>query len=303
MNGQARTKLTVPALRARKRRGPAIVALTAYDHPTAAALDEAGVDVLLVGDSVGMVVLGMDSTLPVTLDTMVHHTRAVSSARPAALVVADMPFLSYHVSIEETMRNAGRLVQDAGAESVKLEGGRTRAAAVRALTDAGIPVMGHIGLTPQAVHAMGGYRVQGKTPEAIQTLVDDLHALEDAGVFSVVLEGLPVEVARLLTEAAAVPTIGIGAGPHCDGQILVVHDLLGWSAAPSPKFVRRYADLRGICLAAARRFAQDVRSGGFPALDESYAPTLRLAEPGEEGIAAGGEDLPGSKRGEADRLH
>jgi len=303
MKDAVRTKQTVPSIRARKRRGPAIVALTAYDHPTAAALDQAGVDVILVGDSVGMAVLGMDSTLPVTLDTMVHHTRAVCSARPSALVVADMPFLSYHVSIEETMRNAGRLVQEAGAESVKLEGGRSRVAAVRALTDAGIPVMGHIGLTPQAVHAMGGYRVQGKTPEAIQALVDDIHALEDAGVFAVVLEGLPVEVARLLTEAAAVPTIGIGAGPYCDGQILVVHDLLGWSATPAPKFVRRYADLRGACIDAARRFAADVRSGGFPALEECYVPKLHVAEPGEVGAGPSDAELPGSKSGEADRLH
>jgi len=286
MPSPSRPKITIPSLRARKRSGPPIVALTAYDHPTALALDEAGVDLLLVGDSVGMVVLGHETTLPVTLEVMLHHTSAVTRAKPAALVVADMPFLSYHLSREETIRNAGRLVQEAGAEAVKIEGGRARAGVVRALVESDIPVMGHIGLTPQAVHAMGGYKVQGKSPEAVQGLLDDAHALEDAGAFSLVLEGMPAEVARLVTRAVSIPTIGIGAGPECDGQILVSHDLLGLGAAPPPRFVRRYADLRAATVEAARAYAADVISGRFPGEAESYpGPRLLSPDPVQEGAA------------------
>jgi 3-methyl-2-oxobutanoate hydroxymethyltransferase len=291
MSGPAHAKVTVPSLRARKGSGAPIVALTAYDHPTAAALDEAGVDILLVGDSLGMVVLGHDTTLGVTMDIMVHHTAAVARARTAALVVADMPFLAYHASREDAIRNAGRLVQEGGAEAVKIEGGRRRAGVVSAIVEADIPVMGHIGLTPQAVHAMGGYRVQGRTPQAVQELMDDARALEDAGAFSIVLEGIPPEAARLVTGSTSLPTIGIGAGPHCDGQILVVNDLLGWTPGPTPKFVRRYADLRGAVIDAVRTYAADVAAGRFPSASESYAPSGRSS--GEEPAASAARERQG----------
>ena len=264
------SKITVPLLRARKGAGPAIVALTAYDFPTAAALDRAGVDVILVGDSVGMVLLGHDTTLPVDMDTMVHHTAAVARARPRALLVADMPFLSCSVSREESIRNAGRLVREAGAEAVKVEGAGARLEAIRGIVEADIPVMGHLGLTPQAYHRMGGYRVQGRGEEALQRLRSDLAALEDAGVFSVVLEGIPADVAGILTESCRIPTIGIGAGPRCDGQILVTHDILGLSPGPAPRFVRRYADLSARMVEAVTAFAADVTAGRFPGREESY---------------------------------
>lgn len=287
MSQPKRPKITAPSIQARKGGRP-IVALTAYDSPTASALDEAGVEILLVGDSLGMVVHGFETTLPVTMDLMVHHTAAVARARPHALVVADMPFLSYHVSTEEAIRNAGRLVQEGGAEAIKLEGGRIRASAIAAITEAGIPVMGHLGLTPQAFHALGGFRVQGRTPEAVEALLEDLRALEQAGAFSIVLEGLPVEVARLLTQAATVPTIGIGAGPHCDGQILVINDILGWNGGYAPRFVRKYADFRSAAVEAARAFAGDVVAGRFPSREESYSP------------AVGEEATPGRAKGERD---
>jgi 3-methyl-2-oxobutanoate hydroxymethyltransferase len=287
-------KITVPGIRARKGGGTPIVALTSYDYPTTRALDEAGIDVLLVGDSVGMVVLGHQTTLPVTIEVMLHHTAAVARAKPAALVVADMPFLSYHVTREETIRNAGRLVQEGGAEAVKLEGGRARAGHVRALVDADIPVMGHVGLTPQAVHAMGGFKVQGKTPEAVQSLLEDVRALEDAGAFCIVLEGIPSEAARLVTHATSLPTIGIGAGPYCDGQILVVHDLLGLTEGASPKFVRRYADLRSATIEAVRRYAADVIGGKFPGEAESYA--ARSAGRSIAGDSRGDDDLGKDRR-------
>ena len=264
------SKITAPSIRARKGSGPPIVALTAYDFPTAAILDEAGVDIILVGDSLGMVVLGHDTTLPVDMYAMVHHTAAVARARPAALVVADMPFLSCSLSVREAVANAGRLVREGGAEAVKLEGGRTRAEVVRAIVEAEIPVMGHIGLTPQSYHAMGGFRVQGRDPEAVGRLREDLEAIEEGGVFSVVLEGLPAEVAGELTRAAVVPTIGIGAGPACDGQILVTHDLLGLSRGPLPRFARRYANLSQTIVEAVRAYADDVAHGRFPAREESY---------------------------------
>ncbi len=266
-------KITVPAIRHRKGSGRAIVALTAYDFPTAAILDEAGVDVILVGDSLGMVVLGHDTTLPVDMDVMVHHTAAVARARPSALVVADMPFLSFTIGREEAVRNAGRLVREGGAEAVKIEGGGRRAEAIRAIVDADIPVMGHLGLTPQSYHSLGGYRVQGRVPEAVDRLHEDLEAIEAAGVFSVVLEGLPPDVAAALTKASSVPTIGIGAGPRCDGQILVTHDILGLSRGPVPRFARRYADLSAEIIGAVRAWAGDVASGRFPAPAETYAPS------------------------------
>jgi 3-methyl-2-oxobutanoate hydroxymethyltransferase len=263
--------ITAPAVRARKVRTGAdpLVMVTAYDAPGARMADAAGVDLILVGDSLAMVVLGYDDTLQVTIDDMAHHVAAVARAKPRPLVVGDLPWLSYHVSIEDTVRNAARLVR-AGAQAVKLEGGRKRLPVVEAIIDAEVPVMGHLGLTPQSVHAMGGFKVQGKERSAALALVDDAHALEEAGCFAIVLEGVPDEVARLVTDAVSVPTIGIGAGPRCDGQVLVFHDVLGLEDRIIPKFVRRYADLKAAGVEALSAFASDVRTGRFPADEESY---------------------------------
>jgi 3-methyl-2-oxobutanoate hydroxymethyltransferase len=243
--------------------------VTAYDAPGARMADEAGVDLILVGDSLAMVVLGYDDTLQVTIDDMAHHVAAVARAKPRPLLVGDLPWLSYHVSVEDAVRNAAVLVR-AGAQAVKLEGGRKRLPVIEAIIDAEVPVMGHLGLTPQSVHAMGGFKVQGKERSAALALVDDAHALEEAGCFSIVLEGVPDEVARIVTDAVSVPTIGIGAGRHCDGQVLVFHDVLGLEDRIIPKFVRRYADLKAAGVAALGAFASDVRSGRFPADAESY---------------------------------
>jgi 3-methyl-2-oxobutanoate hydroxymethyltransferase len=262
-------QLTAPVIRTRKG-GTPLVMVTAYDHPGARIADEAGVDIILVGDSVAMVVLGYDDTLQVTVDDMAHHVAAVGRARPRALVVADLPWLSYHVSAAETVRNAGILVR-AGAQAVKLEGGSpARLDMVSALVSAEIPVMGHIGLTPQSVHAQGGYRVQGREVDQAAALVDEARALAAAGCFAIVLEGIPAEVARLVTGAVDIPTIGIGAGADCDGQVLVFHDLLGLEDRVVPKFVRRYASLKSDAVAAVAAFADDVRSGRFPDSSESY---------------------------------
>jgi 3-methyl-2-oxobutanoate hydroxymethyltransferase len=243
--------------------------VTAYDAPTARMVDDAGVDLLLVGDSVAMVVLGHDDTLSVTVDEMVHHTTAVARTSPRAMVVADLPWLSYHVSTEDTVRNAARLVR-AGAAAVKLEGGRRRVPMVEAIVDAEIPVMGHLGLTPQSVHALGGFKVQAKEAAAAHSLVDDAVALADAGVFAIVLEAVPDTVARMVTEAVPVPTIGIGAGIHCDGQVLVLHDVLGMQDRLLPKFVRAYGTLKADGVAGLAAFAADVRSGAFPGPAETY---------------------------------
>ena len=280
MSTPARTsrQVTAPSLIARKRRGERITMLTTYDTPTARILDEAGIDVLLVGDSVGMVVLGRDSTLPVTMDEMVHHTAAVSRGASRALVVADMPFLSYHVSPEEAVRNAGRFLQEAGAAAVKLEGGRRRLPALQAVLSADIPVMGHLGLTPQAMHRMGGFKVQGKTIDAADELLEDARMLDEAGVFALVLEGIPAQLAQVVTQQVHCPTIGIGAGPHCDGQVLVLHDMLGLTHGPVPRFVRRYADLQGEISSAVSRFADDVRAGTFPDETEAYPTPSELSE-------------------------
>ena len=266
------TRLTVPAVRARKARagGEPLVMVTAYDAPGARLADAAGVDMLLVGDSLAMVVLGHPDTLSVTVDDMVHHTAAVARAEPDALIVADLPWLSYHVSPQDTICNAARLIR-AGAQAVKLEGGTRRVPMIEALVAAEIPVMGHVGLTPQSVHALGGFRVQGRTAEAAIQLVESAKALEHAGCFAVVLEGVPADVAGLVTEAVGVPTIGIGAGPDCDGQVLVYHDLLGLQDDLRPRFVRRYADLGAATAEALGRFAADVRSGRFPSAEESYS--------------------------------
>ena len=270
-------RITVPAVRSRKVAAGAapLVMVTAYDAPTARLADAADVDLLLVGDSLAMVVLGYDDTLSVTVDDMVHHTAAVRRTAPRALVVADLPWMSYHVSVEDTVRNAARLIR-AGATAVKLEGGAKRLPMVRALVDAEIPVMGHLGLTPQSVHALGGFKVQGRRAEAADALVEDALALVDAGVFALVLEAVPAAVARRVTEAVSVPTIGIGAGPACDGQVLVLHDLLGLEDRVLPRFVRRYAALRTEGTAAVAAFAADVRSGAFPGPDETYEPEERL---------------------------
>jgi 3-methyl-2-oxobutanoate hydroxymethyltransferase len=272
-------KVTAPAVRARKVRNGAtpLVMLTAYDAPGARMVDAAGADMILVGDSLAMVVLGYDDTLQVTVDDIAHHTSAVARTAPQALIVGDLPWLSYHVSVEDTVRNAARLIR-AGAECVKLEGGRKRLPMIEALLDAEIPVMGHLGLTPQSVHAMGGFRVQGRETSAALALVDDAKALAHAGCFAIVLEGVPDQVAAMITDAIDVPTIGIGAGPHCDGQVLVYHDVLGIEDRVLPKFVRRYANLKDDGVAALQRFAADVRTGAFPGPEETYHLTAEQAE-------------------------
>lgn len=274
-----RRPVTVPSIRATKVRDghDPLVMVTAYDAPGARVVDEAGVDMILVGDSVAMVVLGYDDTLQVTIDDIAHHTAAVARTRPRALVVGDLPWMSYHVSVEDTVRNAAQLVR-AGAQCVKLEGGRKRVPMIEALVDAEIPVMGHLGLTPQSVHAMGGFRVQARESEAALQLVADAKALQHAGCFAIVLEGVPDEVARMVTAAVDVPTIGIGAGRDCDGQVLVLHDLLGLEDRTVPKFVRRYASLKADSVAAVTAFAEDVRSGAFPSDAESYHLTCEQSE-------------------------
>jgi len=264
-------RVTVTAVRAMKARGERVAMLTAYDTPTARLLDAAGVDVILVGDSLAMVALGYETTLPVTLEEMLHHTRAVARGAARALVVGDLPFLSYQVSREEALRSAGRMLKEGNAQAVKLEGGLEVAGTVAALLEAGIPVMGHIGLTPQAVHRMGGYKVQGRSAEAAARLLKDAVALERAGAFSLVLEGLPWQVAGAVTEAVGIPTIGIGAGPRCDGQVLVTNDLLGLFDEFTPKFVKRYANLRETLLQAFGQFREEVRAGAFPGPEHSFS--------------------------------
>jgi len=273
------SKITVPAVRARKVRdgGDPLVMVTAYDAPGARIVDEGGADLILVGDSVAMVVLGYDDTLQVTTADMAHHVGAVARAKPRALVVGDLPWMSYHLSPADAVTNAATLIR-AGASCVKLEGGRKRRPVVEALIDAEIPVMGHLGLTPQSVNAMGGYKVQGRQRDAAMELVDEARELVDAGCFAIVLEGVPDEVARMVTDAVDVPTIGIGAGPHCDGQVLVFHDLLGIEDRITPKFVRRYAALKHDAVLAVGAFADDVRTGRFPSHDESYHLSSDQAE-------------------------
>jgi 3-methyl-2-oxobutanoate hydroxymethyltransferase len=262
------TKITMPALGEMKRQGKPISALTAYDYSSARLADEAGIDLVLVGDSLAMVVLGHENTLAVTMDEMLHHARAVRRAVNRALVVADMPFGSYHGSLSEGLNNAVRFIKEAGAEAVKIEGPRFEL--VRALTNAEIPVVGHLGLTPQSLHRMGGYRVQARTAETVQQLKADALALAHAGVGALVLEGVPREVAEEITAELPVPTIGIGAGPGCDGQILVFHDLLNLTFAPPAKFVRRYADVGGLIRTAIEHYREDVEHRAFPSDEESY---------------------------------
>lgn len=262
------TKWTAPRIRAAKGK-QRLAVLTAYEAATARLLDEAGIPLILVGDSLGMTALGYATTLPVTLDQMLHHTAAVVRGTKLAMVIADLPFLTYQISVAQAVESAGRCLKEAGADGVKIEGGAFRAPVVRALVENGIPVLGHIGLLPQSVNAMGGYRVQGRTAEDAARLVDDARALEVAGVFALVLEGMPAEVAQQITAAVSMPTIGIGAGPHCDGQVLVINDLLGLTEKP-PKFVKAYADLRGATQKAVTAYKADVEGGTFPGPEHCY---------------------------------
>ncbi len=294
-SGRERSPVTVPEIAARKlyrtdseahysRQGSAptegrpIVMVTAYDAPSARVAEAAGVDVVLVGDSLGMVVLGYDTTLKVTVDDLVRHTAAVTRSLATPLVVADMPYLSFHISPEDTVRNAGRMIVEGGAAAVKIEGGAKRVRTIEALLEAEIPVMGHIGLTPQSINAFGGFKVQGRVLEAAERLISDAKALEAAGVFSIVLECVPHQLARIITESVSVPTIGIGAGPHCDGQVLVFHDIVGMSGGRRPKFVREFANLEDAACRAVEQFATEVRSGRFPSFDEAYGLSEEVAQ-------------------------
>ena len=272
-------KVTAPSLRRSKERGERLVCLTAYDYPTARVVDEAGIDIILVGDSLGNVVLGYGNTIPVTVDEIVSHTRAVRRGVSRALLVADMPYGSYHTGADDAVRMALRLVKEGGAEAVKLEGGFRRAPLVQRLVDEEIAVMGHIGLTPQSVNKLGGYRVQGKTAATARALIEDAQALEEAGAFAIVLEVMPREIASLITENIGIPTIGIGAGAKCDIQVLVLHDMLGLTFDKTARFVRQYVNLRETMTEAISRFADDVRTGAYPSEAESYGlPSEAAAE-------------------------
>ena len=280
--GDSAPKVTISTIQEKKQRRELITCLTAYDYSSGRLLDEAGLDMILVGDSLGMVMLGYESTLPVTVDEMVHHTRAVRRGVKRALVIADMPYASYHLSHDEALRNATRFIKDAGAEAVKIEGGQKRVELIHRLLEAEIPVMGHLGLTPQSLHVMGGYKVQGKTLGAVEQLMRDAVALDRAGVFSIVLEGIPREVAAMITREVKAATIGIGAGPECDGQVLVLHDILNLSFVPPAKFVRRYGDVGSVISGAAAAFKKDVESGSYPNDSESY----HLPSETQEALAA-----------------
>ncbi|HEY6803400.1 MAG TPA: 3-methyl-2-oxobutanoate hydroxymethyltransferase [Pyrinomonadaceae bacterium] len=271
-------KVSAPSLRSSKQRGERLVCLTAYDYPTARIVDEAGIDIILVGDSLGNVVLGYGNTVPVTLEEILIHLKAVRRAVQRALLVADMPYGTFHTGDDDAVRNALRLVKEGGAEAIKLEGGHKRVHLVKRLVDEEISVMGHIGLTPQSINQLGAYRVQGKTATAARQLLDDAKALEDAGAFAIVLEVVPREIAQLITETVHIPTIGIGAGSHCDIQVLVLHDMLGLSFGKQARFVRPYANLREIMTDAVTRYADDVRTGTYPSNDESYTLPAEAAE-------------------------
>jgi len=270
LNKVERKKITVPVLQKMTRAKQKIAMLTAYDYPTARLADEAGVDVILVGDTLGMVVLGYETTLPVTMDDMLCHVKAVERAKPKALLVADMPFMSFQISSSEAVRNAGRMLKEGGADAVKIEGGKCIASTAKAISDAKIPVMGHVGLTPQSIRKFGGYKIQGKTETSQAGITEDAVALEEAGCFALVLEGIPWKLARSITDRLQIPTIGIGAGPYCDGQVLVCHDLLGLYEGYVPRFVRKYADLKAVIGEAFSAYVDDVKQGRFPSLEESY---------------------------------
>ncbi len=265
-----RKKITIPELLQMKQDGRKITVLTAYDYPTARLVDAGGVDAILVGDSAGVVVSGHENTLPVTMDEMLYHVKAVVRAKPRALVIADMPFMACQSGEVEALKNCGRMLQEGGAEAVKIEGGVAMARIIRSVTEMDIPVVGHIGLTPQSVHRMGGYRVQGRKEQA-ERIIEDALAVQEAGVFAIVLEGIPASLAARITEQLTIPTIGIGAGPGCDGQVLVIHDILGLCEKYSPKFVKRYADLAPLITEAARQYVAEVKDGTFPTEEHSFS--------------------------------
>jgi 3-methyl-2-oxobutanoate hydroxymethyltransferase len=264
------SRVTTATLQEMKEQGVKSTLLTAYDYPTARLLDEAGIDILLIGNSVGNTVLGYENTLPVTMEEMLHHTAAVSRGAERAMVVADMPFLSYQTTIADAVWNAGLFIKESGAHAVKLKGGRERADAVRAMVETGIPVMGHLGLTPQSVNQFGGFRVQGKTGDAARRLMEDAVILEEAGAFSIVLECIPADVAEDITNNLKIPTLSCGAGPHCSGQVMVIHDMLGCTGKKVPKFVKQYANLHDIIIEALKTFKKEVQDGTFPGPDQCY---------------------------------
>jgi 3-methyl-2-oxobutanoate hydroxymethyltransferase len=263
-------RITINDIIQKKQDGQKISMITAYDFPFARIADEAGMDMVLVGDSLAMVVQGLENTLPVTMDEMVYHTRMVSRGAQRAMVVGDMPYLSYQVSVQEAVRNAGRFIKEGAAGAVKIEGGAEMADQIRAMTRAEIPVMAHIGLTPQALHRMGGFKVQGKSEEARKILIEEARKVEDAGAFSLLIEGVPMDLARTITESISIPTIGIGAGPHCDGQVLVLHDVIGLFERFTPKFVKKYANLGQTALEAMKSFREEIESGQFPTEEQSF---------------------------------
>jgi 3-methyl-2-oxobutanoate hydroxymethyltransferase len=275
-------KITTATIRERKKKGERMVMIATYDYLTARIADEAGIDVILVGDSLASVVLGYRDTLAVTMDEMIHHTKAVARAAKNALVVGDMPFMSYQASAEDAIRNSGRFLKEACAQAVKVEGARGIIKKIEAIVDSGVPVMGHLGLTPQWIHQFGGYKVRGKTPAAARAILEDAKELERAGIFSLVLECVPWRLARSITKKLKIPTIGIGAGPYCDGQVLVLHDLIGLTGPKLPKFVKRYAEVGEIIRRALRDFKREVKEGKFPTLEHSYGTKKDSPTPAEK---------------------
>ena len=284
-------RTTIRDIAAMKRRGKRIAMITAYDYTSARIVENAGVDIILVGDSLGQVVLGYDSTVPVTMEDMIHHIKAVARGTERVHIVGDLPFMSYQASRADAIRNAGRLLKEGGAQSVKLEGGRQVEKTIRKIVQAGIPVMGHIGLTPQAVNQLGGYRIQGRTTKAAVELIEDAKAVEDAGAYSIVLEGVPSQLARIVTERLNIPTIGIGAGVHCDGQVQVFHDMMGLYTDFTPKHARKYAHLAELMNSAMSEYIRDVRAQTFPSEDESFtlSPEVLAELTGDPNIAVGSE--------------
>ncbi|RJQ16239.1 MAG: 3-methyl-2-oxobutanoate hydroxymethyltransferase [Nitrospiraceae bacterium] len=264
------SNITIHDFLKKKKEGKKITMLTAYDYPFARIVDEAGIDAVLVGDSLGMVVQGLENTLPVTMDEMIYHTKMVTRAVKNAMVIGDMPFMSYQASIEEALKNAGRFLKEGGASAVKMEGGAEIAGHIRAMTKSDIPVMAHIGLTPQSIHRMGGYKVQGKTEEAAMKLIEEAHIVEDAGAFSLLLEAIPMGLGKIISEELSIPAIGIGAGPHCDGQILVLHDVIGLFERFVPKFVKQYANVKEDALKAIKTFKEEIERGAFPSDEQSF---------------------------------
>ncbi len=266
-----RDKITKTTLLKMKKKGEKIAAITSYDYLSTKLIDAAGVDFILVGDSLGMVIMGYENTLPVTMEEIIHHLKAVTRARPKAIVVGDMPFMSYQASVEDAVRNAGRLVKEGGAQSVKLEGGERYVPVIKAIVQASIPVVGHLGLTPQSLHEFGGYRVQGKDNASADIMISDARALEKAGCFAIVLEGIPWQLGKRITDEVSIATIGIGAGPHCDGQVLVIQDMLGIYDEPLPKFVKMYEELGEKIRSAVSAYVKDVKDGSFPGMEHSYS--------------------------------